>query len=284
MPFADIGHAVLILPLVLSGAVLSRGGIPETRLLVLILLAAACASTVPMALDLKSGLGGTPSSVSANRTPAYGIALAGAVAFLASAAAISRLCLLLSPIPLAVLLAYPFLRRFTVLSPLAAGVAAALGPAGAWIAVRSTAGISVPVEPAPILLLCGFSALWIAGIGVILPVRKVESGREERPLSLPAILGADKVGAWPAPLAPGAADSLRIGAAILFMAGACLGFIYTSAFAGPYPLLCLVAIAALFLWTYERAEDGKFAFFTVNAIIGALVLAFVTAGVTIPEP
>jgi len=91
-----------------------------------------------------------------------------------------------------------------------------------------------------------------------------------------------------------------------FLAAACLGFLYTSTFAGPYPLLALIALTAFLFWEHEQAVGpgspqgakvandfgvrraplaaGKYALRHADAVAGILVLAFVAAGVTIPEP
>lgn len=201
---------------------------------------------------------------------AWSVAATGAAAYFAAAGLISSLCLLLSPIPLVVFALYPYLKRFTSLAHLGVGVADALGPLGAWVAVRSAAGAPVLEDAGGLWLLAAFAVLWITGFDVIYATLDEAFDRQEGLHSLPALLGKE--------------DALRVSGALHFLAAACLGFLYVSEFAGPAPLFLLVAIVALLLYEHERIHDVHFAFFTANAGVSFLVLAFVLAGVFLPEP
>jgi hypothetical protein len=146
--------------------------------------------------------------------------------------------------------------------PAVAGILYALGPWGAWIAVRGAAGTFVLDGSLPVVLLSAFCAL--------------------------RIMGSDLVRAAGA---TGTGDAIRIGAAAQFLAASCLGFLYTATFAGPYPLLALTALASFLIWEHEAGSQsngpvfiGEYPFIYADAIVGALVLAFVTSGTLIPEP
>ena len=196
---------------------------------------------------------------------AWGVALGGALAYMVAAALLSPLCLKLSPIPLAVFVLYPYLKRFTVLSHLAVGLADALGPAGAWVAARSAAGSPVLEDAGALWLLSAFSALWIAGFDIIYPLQDEDYDRRESLHSLPARHGRD--------------TALLLSGALHFAAAACLAFIYVSELANLPALVPLVLISSLLLAEHERVDDIRFSFFIANAGVSILVLALVIAGI-----
>ncbi len=75
----------------------------------------------------------SPASVSL-RTAWTG-ALVALVVFLGAAALLNPLCLVLAPLALVVLVVYPYAKRFTWAPHAVLGLAQAIGPIGAWIAV-----------------------------------------------------------------------------------------------------------------------------------------------------
>jgi 4-hydroxybenzoate polyprenyltransferase len=216
-------------------------------MLVLILTAAAGAWTCALALNRLDDAKG------------YRVALAGAAVYLLSAGLISRLCLLLSPIPLAAFAVYPHLKRSTFLSFLGIGVANALGPAGAWVAVRSA-----------VALLAGFCVLWAGASDLIQGAPDDPPGVKAELRSLPG--PADRH------------DALWVSGAMQLLAAACLALLYSREFAGPWPLLGFAAVCVALIWEHENKGCDRALFFKVNATVGFLVLAFIGAGVLIPEP
>ena len=102
--------------------------------------------------------------------------------FLAAAASLNRLTLLLSPVALALLLLYAYTKRFTALSHLVLGLCLALAPVGAWIAIRGS------IAKLPILL--GLAVLfWTAGFDVLYSLQDEEFDRRAGLSSIPARLG-----------------------------------------------------------------------------------------------
>ena len=71
---------------------------------------------------------------------AWALTLVATAVFVGAAAALGPLCLVLSPVALALLYGYSFTKRFTALCHLFLGLAIASGPGGAWIAVRGDFG------------------------------------------------------------------------------------------------------------------------------------------------
>jgi len=97
---------------------------------------------------------------------------------------LNRLCFYLSPIALAVLLSYPYAKRFTALSHFWLGAALGLSPVGAWLAVRGAW-----VEMGTPLLL-GFAVMaWTTGFDLIYACQDADHDRSQRLHSMPARLG-----------------------------------------------------------------------------------------------
>ena len=115
------------------------------------------------------------------RTAYVGMAVTLAV-FLAAAALLSTLCLVLSPLALGPLVLYPYGKRFTWGCHFILGVAQAAAPVGAWIAVTG--------EWSWAALVLGLAVgTWISGFDLIYACQDVESDRREGVHSLPARFG-----------------------------------------------------------------------------------------------
>ena len=107
---------------------------------------------------------------------------ASVLLFLAAAASLNRLTLLLSPVALGLLLAYAYAKRFTSASHLLLGLCLSLAPIGAWIAVRGS------IAPLPILL--GLAVLvWTAGFDMLYALQDEDFDRKAGLKSLPALAG-----------------------------------------------------------------------------------------------
>jgi len=113
---------------------------------------------------------------------AWAMTIAASAVFFVAAAALGPLCLLLSPVALAILLGYSLTKRFTALCHLFLGLAIAGGPAGAWIAVRGDFG------RAPGLLMLAV-ACWIAGFDILYALADRDFDRAAGLHSIPARLG-----------------------------------------------------------------------------------------------
>src|SRR4029453_2503119 len=126
------------------------------------------------ARELPSGLVG--------RGEAWGLVAVSAATLLLAAAMLNPLCLALSPVALLVVFGYSYTKRFTSLSHLVLGLALAIAPVGAWIAVRGSFA-AVP-------LVLGLAVMaWVAGFDTIYACQDVAFARREGLHSLPARLG-----------------------------------------------------------------------------------------------
>ena len=115
------------------------------------------------------------------RTAVIGSIVALAV-FLATAAALSWLCLALAPIAVAPLVVYPYAKRFTDFPHAVLGIAQAVAPVGAWIAVTGhwswasfVLGLAV--------------GSWIGGFDLIYACQDAEIDRRIGVRSVPARFG-----------------------------------------------------------------------------------------------
>jgi 4-hydroxybenzoate polyprenyltransferase len=184
----------------------------------------------------------------------------GLLMYLGAAALLSPLCLLLSPIPLAVFTAYPFMKRFTALAHFGVGLGLAMGPLGGWFAVSpSFQNLGIPS------LLCLFTMFWVAGFDIIYSTLDEEFDRREALFSFPSRFGRTNALRWSAAFH---------GAAFLSLTGL---FVLSSFSLAALPLL---AAAGILLYVEQRrAENVQLAFFRINAVAGLVVLGMVLVGV-----
>jgi len=105
-----------------------------------------------------------------------------AAAFVAAAASLGQLCLVLSPVVLALVLGYSFTKRFTWLCHLFLGFAIGIAPAGAWIAVRGELA-------APAIWLVVAVTTWIGGFDILYALSDREFDRSAGVFSIPARFG-----------------------------------------------------------------------------------------------
>lgn len=186
-------HTLFALPFALLSAVLAARGIPRSGTLVWILLAMVGARSAAMAfnrivdrdvdaLNPRTAGREIPSGVISVRWASVFCLLSGAL-FVFSASRLNRLCLVLAPVTLALVLGYSLTKRFTALSHLVLGLSLAIAPVGAWLAVRGT------FAWLPILL--GLAVLfWVAGFDIIYSLQDETFDRMQGLRSLPALLGA----------------------------------------------------------------------------------------------
>jgi 4-hydroxybenzoate polyprenyltransferase len=269
LDFVKFEHTLFSLPLLLAGAWLGAGGVPPVPALVWVLVAGTGARTLAMALnriidrriDARNPRTADRELPSGKMTPgqAWAVAGAGLAMFYVAVLNLPPLCLKLSPIPLAIFVGYPFLKRFTALAHFGVGAALGFGPIGAYVAVT---GEVLPVGPVHGLAL--FTWLWVAGFDVIYATMDEEFDRREGLRSLPAALGRGR--------------ALAAAAGVHVAALAALAWV-TVQLDGPWRW-ALLGVAAQMLWVEHRmAHRVDFAFFHVNAALGFVVFGLVWVGV-----
>jgi 4-hydroxybenzoate polyprenyltransferase len=267
--FVKMEHTLFSLPLLFSGAVLAGGRLPSWRLSGLIIAAGFGARTAAFAfnriidrrIDQQNPRTSDRELPSGKMTllEAWGVGLAGTAIYVWAAGAIAPLCLLLSPIPLAVFLIYPMLKRFTPLAHFGVGAADALAPLGGWLAVRQSFA-----DVGPALWLGAFTFFWVSGFDVIYATLDERFDRAQGLQSLPARLGKLK--------------ALRISGLLHGLAFLSLCMLYAETLRTPVALATLAAIGALLVLEHRLSDDVDLAFFKINAVLGFGILGFVSAG------
>jgi 4-hydroxybenzoate polyprenyltransferase len=185
-------HTVFALPFAAMGAFLAAGGLPAPRTLAWILVAMAAARSCAMAfnrladaaLDAENPRTATR-AIPAGRIRAVAVAVFTAVSagmLVVAARQLNPLAFGLSPVALAVVLGYSYSKRLTPLSHAWLGLALAIAPVGAWIAVRGRFDVLPLVLGAAVLL-------WVAGFDIIYACQDVEFDRRRGLHSLPARWG-----------------------------------------------------------------------------------------------
>jgi 4-hydroxybenzoate polyprenyltransferase len=117
------------------------------------------------------------------RTAWIGAGVALAV-FLAAAALLNPLCLLLAPLAVVPLVVYPYAKRFTDWPHAVLGLAQLVGPVGAWLAVTGTFAGSRPA-----FVLGAAVGLWIGGFDLIYACQDADVDRTIGVRSVPARYG-----------------------------------------------------------------------------------------------
>ncbi|MBK9089203.1 MAG: UbiA family prenyltransferase [Holophagales bacterium] len=266
-------HTVFALPFALLSAVLAAGGVPDGRTLLWILVAMVGARSAAMSFNriVDRRIDAKNPRTARSEIPAGVVSPAAAALFCAGSAALfvlaaaqlNRLCLVLSPVALAIVLGYSYAKRVTPFAHLFLGLALAIAPVGAWVAV--TGAFALP----PVLL--GFAVLfWVAGFDVIYSLQDEEFDRAEGLRSIPARFGA--------------ARALQI--ARLFH-GATLVLLYAVflAVSGGWLFGAAVVVAGLFLVRQHRlVSPGDLsrvdaAFFTANGWLSVAVFVLGAADV-----
>ena len=182
-----------------------------------------------------------------------------AAALVLAAWRLNPLCLALSPVALAVILGYSYTKRFTSLSHVVLGLALAIAPVGAWIAVRGR--FDLP----PILL--GVAVVgWVAGFDIIYACQDVEFDRGAGLHSIPARLGVGR--------------ALRVARGLHVVAVVALALVPVAAPLHALYLVGVFLVAVLLGYEHSLVSEGDLsrvdaAFFTVNGWIGVLYLGFV---------
>jgi 4-hydroxybenzoate polyprenyltransferase len=270
LTFVKIEHTLFSLPLIYSGVLLaSKGTSPSVLVLILVLSAATGARTAAFALnriidrriDARNPRTADRHLPSGRMTlwEALWVLMTGLLLYFGSAYFISMFCFLMAPIPLAVFVVYPTMKRYTPLAHFGVGLGLAMGPLGGWFAVSpSFENLGVPS------LLALFTVFWVAGFDVIYSTLDEEFDRKEFLFSFPARFGRQR--------------ALRYSA---YLHGVAFAFLIVLFFIS---VLSLLALPLLLMTGYllfleqRKAEDVELAFFKINAIAGFAVFTMVAVG------
>ncbi|MEU7485424.1 menaquinone biosynthesis prenyltransferase MqnP [Streptomyces sp. NPDC042319] len=179
-------------------------------------------------------------------------ALVAVVVFLGAAALLNPLCLALAPVAVVPMVVYPYGKRFTNFPHAILGLAQAIGPIGAWLAITGSWSWDAVILGLAV-------GIWIGGFDLIFACQDVRADRAHGVKSVPARFGI------PAAL-HGARACHAVTMALLVWYALATG-------AGVFFWIGLVIVAGAFLYehTIVRPHDLSRlnrAFFSVNGFIG----------------
>lgn len=261
-------HTIFSLPFALASAFMAASGHPDAWTVVLILIAITSARWAAIAIDNLADLkyDKLQPRLSYRAMVRGEISKGEALIFIAvclvvlvvTVAQLPPICLKLLPIAAVPFIIYPFTKRFTAWCHLFLGLAIAMAPAGAWVAV--TEKISLPM-----IILCVAVALWI---GAFDAVYGAQDERFDKSHGLHSL--ATKYGA---------AGALRIARGLHVVSIACfvtvglmlnLGDLY---FAG----VAIAALALIYQHALVKPGDYRFvtqAYFMRNGIVSIAIFVF----------
>ena len=262
-----LSHSVFALPFALAAAFLAAGGAPSPRQVLWILVAMVGARSAAMGFNRLADqeLDARNPRTAGRELPAglltrrevWAFVTVSAAVLVAAAAMLNPLCLALSPVALLVVFGYSYTKRFTALSHLFLGLALAIAPVGAWLAVRGD--LAWP----PIVL--GLAVLlWVAGFDAIYACQDAAHDRSVGLFSLPARWGVGR--------ALVVARVLHAAAVVLLAAIYAMGSLH------PVYLVGVAAVAVLLAYEHSLVRHDDLsrvnaAFFTVNGWISMGYLA-----------
>jgi 4-hydroxybenzoate polyprenyltransferase len=266
-------HSIFALPFALTGAVLAARGWPKASVLAWIIVCMVSARSAAMAFNRladarldaanpRTAKRALPAGeLSSGFVRAFVVIAAGV--FLFGAWRLNRLTLELSPLALAVVLLYSYMKRITRWSHLVLGLALGIAPAAAWIAVLGTFAPRAA-------LLTAIVILWVGGFDILYACQDFAHDRSVGLFSVPAAFGLEKA-FW-------IARVMHLGMGALL-------FVLLHVFAlGNIALVGMIVVALLL--GYERAivnprdiSRMNAAFFTLNGIISIVFFVSIAADV-----
>ena len=262
-------HTVFALPFAYVGAFLALDAVPSASQITWLTLAMVGARSLAMALNrLIDARIDARNPRTAGRELPSGLlkpwhvvlfSLASLAIFLVAVWHLDPVVRYLWPIPVAMFVVYPYLKRATWLCHAWLGAVDGLAPVGGWVAVTG----KLPLEA---WLLGGAVAVWVAGFDLLYAIFDVEVDRAQRLHSFPARFG------MPATFV--AARVLHAATVLLLaLAGLWLD-------ANVFYWLGVAAVGALLAYEHSLVSPSDLrrldaAFFTMNGVISVVFLVFV---------
>jgi 4-hydroxybenzoate polyprenyltransferase len=270
-----IEHTVFALPFAYVGAFLGADAWPGLEDIVWVTVAMVGARTLAMALnrlvdaelDARNPRTATRElpSGALTRLQVAVLCVAALAIFLLAVWQLDPVVRYLWPIPVAMFVVYPYLKRYTWLCHLWLGACLALAPVGAWLAVAGTA-------PWEAWALSGGVLLWVAGFDLFYSLFDVEHDCREGLHSWAVRFGERGVFLG--------ARAFHVGTVVLLAAaGIGLGATF-------WYWLGMAAVAGLLAYEHAIVRPGDLrrldaAFFTVNGVISVVYFVFVALDVLV---
>ncbi|WP_051321502.1 UbiA-like polyprenyltransferase [Chrysiogenes arsenatis] len=261
-------HTLFALPFALMAMLAAAQGLPSGATIFWIVVAMVGARSAGMALnriidaDIDKANPRTASrhlpSGKLSHREAWFFTLASLLIFIVAAYMLNDLAFKLSPVAVAFLVLYPYMKRLHNTAHIILGLTLAMAPIGATIAVRGE------VTLFSILLGC-FVTLWVAGFDIIYATQDIQFDRSQGLKSIPARYGHEK--------------SLAIASSLHMLAYIALFLSYIAlSFAGVLYLIGILVVGGMLIYEHhlagaaENPDDIDTAFFTVNSYIAVVML------------
>jgi 4-hydroxybenzoate polyprenyltransferase len=268
-------HSIFALPFALIGAMLAARGVPALWQVTWIVVAMIAARSAAMAFNRlvdarwdarnpRTRMRALPAGLLTPQFVTAFVVVSSALFFFA-AAQLNRLCLMLSPLALAILLLYSYTKRFTRWSHLVLGFADAIPPAAAWIAVRGTLDWRI-------LPLVGAVTFWVGGFDVLYACQDYDFDCQAGLCSIPRYAGIHN--------ALVVAKVFHVIAALLLFYTVSLFSLGALAYAG------VIVSSGLLVYEHSLVSHDDLsklnaAFFTTNGVVSVLLFVFVAGDLLI---
>jgi 4-hydroxybenzoate polyprenyltransferase len=261
-------HSVFALPFAFTAAIIAAGGLPSLYQIFWITVAMVSGRAGAMGMNrIADWKFDALNPRTQDREIPRGVIRAGEACLftagsfallLFSAYKLNPLCFQIAPLFLAVLVVYSYTKRFTWLCHVVLGVALALAPLGAWMAVRGT------FDPA-ILPLCFAVIFWVAGFDILYGLQDMEFDRKQGLYSIPSVFGVT-ISLWIARLFH------------IATVGLLLSLVFVFHLSGIF-LVGLLIISGLLLYEHSLVKENDLskldmAFFNMNGYISLTVFFF----------
>ena len=270
--FADIKiqHTIFALPFAIMSAFIAAKGFPQAEKIIWIVVCMVGARSAAMAFNrvLDARFDAKNPRTQDRALPAGRVdirsywlfLIVSSAIFIFAANMLNSLAFYLSPVALLIVFFYSFTKRFTAYSHFWLGLAIAISPVGAWVAIREEISFSSLILGAAVIF-------WLVGFDILYSCMDVEFDRSSGLKSIPQKFGIE--------------NALRIafashGMMVLFLLGLLLfvgqlGVLYSIG-------VVVVAILLFYEHSLVRSDDLSrinIAFFNINGIISLGLMVFV---------
>jgi 4-hydroxybenzoate polyprenyltransferase len=269
LSFVRFSHSVFALPFALTGALLALherplAGREVAWRVVWIVVAMVTARSAAMgfnrlvdaqydAKNPRTAMRELPRGAMTRRE-AIVFVVVSSIAFVGASSQLGRVCLVLSPIALAIVFWYSLAKRFTSYTQLFLALAMAVAPLGGWLAVGGPIG---SLEP---WLLGAAIGAWVGGFDILYACQDLEFDRTAGLKSIPVRFGVR--------------DSLLMSRLMHVVAVACLAGLAAVADLGPMYLAGVALVAVLLVYEQSLVSEDDLSqvkrAFDLNGYVGIL--------------
>src|SRR5687768_2119672 len=276
--FVRFSHSVFALPFALTGALLalqrtgdwSAANAGRRMLWIVVAMVAARSAAMGFnrlvdahydALNPRTAMRELPRGAMTRTEAAIFVAVSSLV-FVAAAWQLGTLCLLLSPVALAIVFWYSLAKRVTSYTQLFLGLAMAVAPVGGWLAAGGRGGW----EPWLLGLAIG---TWVGGFDVLYACQDLDFDRTHGLRSIPVRFGVGR--------------SLLISRGMHVVTIFCLALLAAVADLGPVYLAGVAGVALLLVYEQSLVKEHDLSqikrAFDLNGYVGILYLAVTAAAI-----